>query len=571
MEWQPGSTPQGLVNALSVEFGLTPYYRNNKQFFYLTHPPENLDESVANKVDYLGNATVNGKADKGTFRVFIDDEVNVNGSPLVHYGEYTTAAAPSGWLYPSGYVPNHSGFLNYGDPGYIVWKDDEAKYTNNLEFLYWTPPTKAEVRVEYVYKDEGGKHQYFSDYSHPDNDQDTAFIGISGETPLETTQVRVIDVGELTLDGASIGRKELAQRIRSIYGYTWDTMKWGQYNWNNAEVVPSGSIPSFYDAEINNNYTEFMGGVGTEEDLKINRELDIAETVWRPQVKNGTYFLGNVPFHLYEDMRTVTFESNNSWIDISGADHGSPITVTELTGLPTLPSGLIPNTTRLHGYHPSGNQTTYAWKQIPNFSTLGGVDDITWSLGDQEFWTSIPDWNSVPISGEPATVPIRVNSPSGIGTNLSVNYEASTASGIGSILREIDVNPTNSYRFRNKFLVIDDDQNSDPSGYLTIYPRSRETVPQNGIIHIGGHLLNANGGPMRDALVTIDVSGAQGHVVDVEGNWESYEKYTLSDGSFRFDYKVQDITETDPYHIKVTSAKALDISNYIDINHPSGI
>jgi len=570
MEWKPGTTPQGLINALSVEFGLTPYYKNDKQIFQLTHKPENLDASVANSSDYLGNAIVNGKLDYGTLRVFVDDAINVNGNPLVEYGEYSPATAPSGWLYPSGYTPNESGFVNYGNPGYIIWRDDEGSYTEILEFLNWVPPTDSEVRVEYVYEDEGGDHQYFSDYSHPENKQDKRFIGISGHVPDPTVDIRILTTDDLTLDGASIGRRELAQRLRSLYGTTWDTFKWGDYTWENAQLAGSGSIPSIYDAEQNAQYSEYIGGVGTTEDLLINDEFSILETVWRPQIKSGSFFLGNVPYHLYEDRRSRTFEAGNSTIDISGAHFGSPITVTELTGLPTLPSGLIDHSTRMYGFHPSGNQTTASWKQLPNLSNLGGIDEFTWNPASQEYWLSVPDWDAIPISGTSPTVPIRINSPSGLGTNLNVYYEADTASGVGTIINEIDVNPTNSYRYSNKFLVIDDELDASPSGYLTIYPRSNETVAQNEIIRIGGHLLGPNGNAVSDALVTIDVSGAQGHPVDVDGGWEDYSKYISDDGTFRFDYKIQDITETDPINIKVTSTKAISNSNYVDVNHPSG-
>jgi hypothetical protein len=569
MEWKPGTTEQGLINSLSVEFGITPYYKADKRFFYLSHSPENLDESVVSVQDRLGNATVNGEETYGTLRVFINDEVNVNGAPLRHYEEYSTTTAPSGWVFPSGYVPNVSGFAGYGDPGYIIWRDEEAKYTNVLEFLNYVPPTDSEIRVEYVYKDDGNVHQYYSDFSHPDNPLDTAFIGVSGTVPDPSSQIRILSPDDLSLDGASIGRRELAQRLRSLYGYTWNSFKWNEYTWENAGFVPSGSIPAHYDGSLENNYSEYLGGIGQEHDLQINPEFDILNTVWRPQVRSGTFFLGNIPFYLYEDKRTKTFEVNNSWVDISGSYLGAPITVTELTGLPATPSGVETNVARLHGYHPSGNQTSWAWRQLSDFSELSGVTGFAWNPQDQEFWLSTPAYDDIPFSGAAPTIPIRVNSPSGLGTNLDVSYEAAGISGVGSTIA-VDLNPTNSYRYKNKFLVIDDEADLNPSGYLTLYSRSREAVGQNEIIRVGGHLDGPNGEPMN-ALVTIDVSGALGYVVNEAGTWQDSTKYTASDGTFRFDFLVEDIKEAEPYHIKVTSTSAISDSNYIDVNHPSGL
>lgn len=40
---KPSSSKQGLVNALSIEFGLEPYVTDSKTIFFLTHTPVDVD------------------------------------------------------------------------------------------------------------------------------------------------------------------------------------------------------------------------------------------------------------------------------------------------------------------------------------------------------------------------------------------------------------------------------------------------------------------------------------------------------------------------------------------------
>jgi hypothetical protein len=217
MLWPPNSSTQGLTNALSIEFGLRPYNIENKNVFFLTHRPENVDDV------YLGTATVthvrhwdrtvlpgHGTGRFGpegltiswdesftipyTLEVTVNGLTTVDGSALVQYVEVNPETPPDGWKIPQ----NAEEFTPVSSkPGFIIWRDRAGQYTQVLEFKNYTPPTGSEIRVEYVYRNDEGLISYWADFSDPNSVTDTRFLGQKADTPNLTYQLRILTVDDL--------------------------------------------------------------------------------------------------------------------------------------------------------------------------------------------------------------------------------------------------------------------------------------------------------------------------------------------------------------------------------------
>jgi hypothetical protein len=114
----PNSTKQGLVGALSSEFGLETYNTVDKSFFWLDHEP--IVES-------------------GVY-VYVDDVIQV--PQLVTY-----ETTPDGW--PE--IPDNPSLYSAASSGWILWQDSLGEYTQLLEFI--EPPSGNYVTVDYWFEE----------------------------------------------------------------------------------------------------------------------------------------------------------------------------------------------------------------------------------------------------------------------------------------------------------------------------------------------------------------------------------------------------------------------------------
>ncbi len=250
----PASTNQGLVGALSVEFGLEPYNVINKNFFWLEHQP----------------ITASGVT------VLID---GVDKTPqLVNY-----TVKPSGW-------PDirQSEFYGTAESGWILWQDDIGEYTRLLEFV--DTPSGSFVSVEYSY-DEGGKV-----FSPIEGDQDLErtdpIYGLDGywkiyreETPDASQQIVINELGDRDylfdegnglVDNVGIPTM-LLKRIVSLIQEA-SPISWGRFTWDEAffQDNPESieTLPSIFDASISGyvsegQNTDFQSGIGGDANLLV--------------------------------------------------------------------------------------------------------------------------------------------------------------------------------------------------------------------------------------------------------------------------------------------------------------
>ena len=323
MVYPPNASRQGLVNALSVEFGLEPYTTDDKTTFVLSHEPANLDE-------------------RGRL---LPLDVSVNGSGQLQYVDVQPGDTPPGWVLP----PDATHYravtdVRVGDndapSGYIVWRHADGSYSQLLEFIGMVPPTDAQVKIEYTYTDDQGSLRPFADFSHPDDPQDTRFRGRQAETPDAARQAVVLSAEDLRLDPGSASQKEIAARMRALYGVTWDTFVWGRFHWGDAELAGSGSIEHHYDAPAPSGVDFYRGGVGSLDDLRCQTVV-ITPSGWMPAIEPGTFYVGNRPFYLYERRQAAQVAGGQTYIEVSGAGWGSaPILVTDTDRSPSA-SGLF--------------------------------------------------------------------------------------------------------------------------------------------------------------------------------------------------------------------------------------
>jgi len=250
----PSSTQQGLVGALSVELGLTPYNVIDKKFFWLEHLP----------------VTPSGVS------VFVDGQAQE--PQLVNY-----LTLPSGW--PDVGV---SEYYETASSGWIVWQDVRGDYTQLLEFI--EVPDGAFVTVEYTY-DEGGRLYTVLEGDENLEIQDPVY-GLDGhwkiykaETPDASSQVIInslndqdylFDTSNGLVDALGLPTTLLKRIVALIQNAS--PISWGKFVWDEAyfQEDPESieTLPSLFDAGTSGYVSEtdlpdFQSGVGGDSQLMI--------------------------------------------------------------------------------------------------------------------------------------------------------------------------------------------------------------------------------------------------------------------------------------------------------------
>jgi hypothetical protein len=555
MKNPPSSTPQGLINALSVEFDLKPYNVAGKSIFFLTHRPENLDRAYTGFTDWRGNAMVNGDEEYGTLRVTIDGSNLIDGTTIAQYVDVTEPFVPAGWRYPFGSQGMAPGGPNFDAevPGFIIWRDDNGHYTNILQFIFYEPPTGSEVRIEYVYKDDDGNHVYHADYSHPDNPNDTTFIGKAQDQKDPASQIRILTPDELPTNPGSVSRKEIAEYLSRIHGLTWDTMRWEQYHWGDFELSGSGSIEHIYDAYAPSGYHDYMGG--TYDSSLLCEGIDVTPSTWLPNINPGIFFLGNEQYYLYRKRMDAPFElsgpvpDNNLYIEVSGVNWEYPITVVDREQLPEKdtptyfssqwnPMYVVPVDPDLED-----PPSLWAFEQVPNLSPISGILPATaWAPSGNQYWVESVDWTNIPTSGVVQEPPMAVHlaDPSG-SWGVVVSYDDVNTSGYYVNLENdmVDINPTHSFAYHNKMLIIEDDIAT--SGYIQLFTPRRTAALQQDVVPLYGQIVNNVGAPLSGHELHMLIMNASGELVDSENTSMAAGQNTEVDGTVYYRFRVDSI------------------------------
>jgi len=256
LKGRPSSTNQGLVNALSSEFGLSKYGVVDKNFFWLDHAP-----SIT-----------------GAITVYIDD---------VGYGPQIKEVDEAGW-------PSITG-ATYGvaAQGWILWRDSQGNYTPLLELI--APPTGGFVSMDYTYNIGDGDHTI----RVGDTTLDTRdpLYGLEGrwkmyqsETPTVSNQVVVnalndasflFDTDNNLVDASGLPTvylRNVVDYIERASPITWGRFLWDEtYYQENDDSIES--LPSLYDAAVDafvgsGNITDFHTGVSYGDELLV---VDVTE------------------------------------------------------------------------------------------------------------------------------------------------------------------------------------------------------------------------------------------------------------------------------------------------------
>ena len=434
----PGIDKQGIINALSNEFGLTPYNVESKTIFELTYDP--VPTGVIHTQDISG---------------------------------YYRNPGETGWfpLTPQIWSDQHQTYKS-SSAGFIVWQNERFNnvagyknftYSNTVEVL---EDLTDEVELKFIYYhkavDEYNKEYLiqFTDMNNPSDSTDTRFTYRKPVTrPSLSGQVVIYTLDDIPehiysgyyYDADTTMAKDFLYAIRrkldEKFKHKWKDIRDGTSIWDIHKHYGSGHIPSFWDAVapfplalspagtyITNNEL-YKGGVEEFSDslymVEIVEEEDNGRNHWYPRVYPGRFYLNGIPYYLFQEPET-------SYIDF-------------VDGEGTLPTGL------LRGAHCILMSSGYYDETFNSIDTLvsGKIyEDHSYPLGEngQNLTQNIYRHRPYIVSSQGYNVPLEE-------TEYQINFETGTiyASGIsastclvyetalepsGSIIYQ-DINPMN--------------------------------------------------------------------------------------------------------------------------------
>ena len=329
---------QGLINAISTEFGYTPYNVRNQHVFELTYKP-----------------TPSGASD-------VPDIQGLYKIP----GSDTWADMSQIWT--SGYLQ-----AKESDRGFIVWQEERYTnidgvknftYSNTVEVLQ-DLPDKTEVKFIYYLTDFDEENNrfliQFTDINNPNDSQDVRYTFRKSENRPDLAGVLAYTLDNIPDNIYSgmyydaVGKpKELLYTIKEHIDKRFKH-KWGQITdreciWNVHKLYGSGHIPHFYDAEAPDNTSWCTPGGGISGYLPFNGYFggieELSDTLYSPEITEssgdaqewylriypGRFYIDGVPFYYFEDKQEadLTFVSGQADLP-SGLTRGM-YTVMALSG-----------------------------------------------------------------------------------------------------------------------------------------------------------------------------------------------------------------------------------------------
>ena len=417
MKYPPGNTKQGLINGISIDLGLEPYRVEDKKHFYLRREPLNLDEDGE----------------------LLPVNVRIAGSGQLQYYETIgagtagegTIARNEGWKIPDiaiGWNALVDTRVGDDDPpsGFILWKESDGTYGRVLEFLGdAVPKTGERVTVEYYYTGDDGHVTKRADFSHPDDPLDWEFVGRKADTYDNTIQIEILETKDLQLNPSSLSRREIADLSDKLHGNTWNTFRWNQYQWGSHALQGSGSIDHLFDGVAPSGYDQYIGGVGDWRSLRAEG-LDIKGDRWTPTITPGTYYLGNLPYYLFENKHTTVKPAGKLYHEVSGVAWGHSIAVSEIPTTMYDDFVSVPDVVLDSRIPPSGSVESSGW--------LVDSGSHLWVMNTKEGVMHSSSTPGIDFASLGAVIP--VDSPDGVITHKSVPYTAGNESvSMGTRLR----------------------------------------------------------------------------------------------------------------------------------------
>lgn len=360
------TTKQGLINALSNEFGFQTYNVTDKKTFELTYNP--TVSGGATTQDVLGYYKIPGSDTWNTLTQVWSDTY------------YQSKESKT---------------------GFIVWQNDKISsdfseknftYSNLVEVLE-DIPDMSELKFIYylVSYDEENKAYLlsFTDINNPNNPNDTTYTyrkKVSSPSLSGIVAYTLDDIPENIYSGlyfSSNGKpKELLYTIKNYinkkFKHTWGKITDRECIWNVHKLYGSGHIPHFYDAETPDNssqysgyYSGYFGGIEELSDTLYPAEIieqDEDAQQWYLKIYPGKLHVDGIPYYFFENPQIAH-------LDLS-------------SGEATLPSGLTRGMYTIlakSGYYDNPYNGVRA-------SYLSGVyEDYNYPLGDagEVYWTHI--------------------------------------------------------------------------------------------------------------------------------------------------------------------------------------
>ena len=306
-DYEPNITKQGLLNALSNEFGFTPYNVESKTIFELSSPPV-------------------PSGSKGVYDVF---GYYLDGNEWQTLGNQV-------WAEDYEIAKNNKA-------GFIVWQNE--KYSNisgvknfdysNLCEVFTELPDKTELKFVYYVNtyDENENRQLarFTDMGSTNDPLDDRFTyRIPVENPNISSGVVVYNLNDIPTDlkntyyydsTTGIAKEflyDLKRFIDTKFKHQWKDIRDKTCIWDVHKNYGSGDIPNFYDAIVPRNteycrsssdtdhiiYSGYQGGV---EDMSHALYIDsIVEQSgeareWYPKIYPGKFYIDGTPFYYFEN------------------------------------------------------------------------------------------------------------------------------------------------------------------------------------------------------------------------------------------------------------------------------
>jgi hypothetical protein len=311
----PDITKQGLINGLSVEFGLQSYNVENVTVFNLTYSPVPSGD------------------------IEVQDIFAYYKQP----GETTwTSLGQQVW-------PENYSTYKQAQAGFIVWQNDKYinisgyknfRYSNIVEVLR-DLADNTQLKFEYyVYTlDENNTRRLnkYTDIANPHDNNDTRFLYRKSISSPSLSGIVVYTLNDIPsnikynkyYDQYTNMAKEhlynLRDYINSKFKHTWDKLIDRSSIWDVHMSYGSGHIPHFYDSIVPRNsdycsghYYPLTGGV-EEMSYALYPETIIESGVtqnWYLKIYPGTFYIDGIPYYYFENYQKedITFVNGEASI-----------------------------------------------------------------------------------------------------------------------------------------------------------------------------------------------------------------------------------------------------------------
>lgn len=425
------STLQGMINnisrdlsiSISGNYELPIYNTETKKIFYLSEKPY----PSASGIKVFVASESNWTAASGSW--VPGDEVG----PQVRASGYSDAV--SGWI-----VWNQADFdpsqIPAGLPGSSGWFEQRGiidqfpsgiqfgEYTQVLEFISGSiPNTGDRIRVDYIVQtgfDLYGQPilNWRSDFSNPDDINDTSFIGKKSEYPTDSTaystfkknHVSVIALNNLkqaAISGVFYDTNnkptdkliEIAKMVNTEFPLYWNRFRYDIGRWDQLEMASVGSVTSFHNESAPLSGYTIQGGSKYGIDLDCLELLPVASgarSPWYPVLVPGEFYVGNERFYLFgsQQHQTLTLTDVGGGLlsgNLTGSASGWPYRLGTIAAYSSgrffnEPSGALPNNPYFKRLHDFSNVVSGVYYRSPSVTYTSGVFGSGLSFNGNNFY-----------------------------------------------------------------------------------------------------------------------------------------------------------------------------------------